>query len=108
MDSSLENSNPTILNPSDLPSRHAESNIKPRVDGGTGLFDSIQPVLSYPYTEFSSSSSDDSDEDSAEEIDAQEIYGTLDNVLPAELTYQILYQPSQIPSIHCRWDLLPW
>jgi hypothetical protein len=75
MDASLENSNPTILNPSDLPSRRAESSIKQRVDGGTGLFDSIQPILSYPYTEFSSSSSDESDDDSAEDIDAQEIYG---------------------------------
>jgi metal-sulfur cluster biosynthetic enzyme len=76
MDANLENSNPTILNPSDLPSRRAESNIKQRVDGGTGLFDSIQPVLSYPYTEFSSSGSDYSDDGSVEDIDAQEIYGT--------------------------------
>jgi metal-sulfur cluster biosynthetic enzyme len=69
----MENSNPTVLNPSDLPSRRLGSNIKQRVDGSTGLFDAIQPVLSYPYS--SPSGSDDSDDDSVEDIDSQEIYG---------------------------------
>jgi hypothetical protein len=80
MDVDLENSNPTVLNPSDLPTRRRVSNIKQREDGGTGLFDSIQPALSYPYTVFdtpsTSESEDDEDDDSPEDIDSQEIYGT--------------------------------
>jgi len=78
----MENSNPTVLNPSDLPSRRLESNIKQRVDGSTGLFDAIQPVLSYPYS--SPSGSDDSDDDSVEDIDSQEIYDLISTISDPE------------------------
>ena len=103
MDDDVQNANPTILNPSDLPSRRRESLITPRKDGGSGLLDGTLPSYTYPYTAFpapSSRASDssgsllsdmedtryddhDNDEDEEEEeeeeeeIDAQEIYGEL-------------------------------
>lgn len=81
MEDDLQNVNPTILNASDLPTRRRESTVKQRKDGGTGLFDTVMPLYSYPYNEFDSpetpSSSGDSDEDDTpEDIDEQEIYGT--------------------------------
>lgn len=76
MDGNVENANPTILNPSDLPSRRRESTVKQRKDGGTGLFDSISPNLTYPFDPPSSVSDSEEDDDSLEEIDEQEIYGT--------------------------------
>jgi hypothetical protein len=82
MDDSLQNANPTVLNASDLPSRRRDSTSKQRNDGGTGLFDAMMPAYSYPYTAFdlsppsSLSLASDSDEESIEEIDEQEIYGT--------------------------------
>jgi hypothetical protein len=86
----LENSNPTILLASDLPSRTQQQDdilLKHRrSDGGTGLFGASATVPSFLYTPFESTSShssdvemsegDDDDADVREEIDAQEIYGT--------------------------------
>jgi hypothetical protein len=76
MDDDVQNANPTILNASDLPSRGREDKTKPRKDGGSGLFDALLPTF-YPYDESDShpSSSDDED-DTAQDIDEQEIYGT--------------------------------
>lgn len=76
MDVDKDNANPTILNPSDLPSRRRESTVKGRDDGGTGLFDDLIPRYNYlsdPFDEPVSPS--DSDEDAREDIDEQEIYG---------------------------------
>jgi hypothetical protein len=76
-----DNANPTILNPSDLPSRRNEAAAKRRDDGGLGLFDSLIPRYSYlndPFDEpLSASDSSDSgaDDDAIEGIDEQEIYG---------------------------------
>lgn len=78
-----DNANPTILNPSDLPSRRRESTVKRRDDGGTGLFDSLVPRYNYLNDPFldpasPSDSDDDIDADDAravEDIDEQEIYG---------------------------------
>ena len=76
MDIDKENANPTILNPSDLPSRHRESAIKKREDGGTGLFDDLIPQYNYLSDPFEHpASSSHSDDDSVEDIDEQEIYG---------------------------------
>jgi hypothetical protein len=79
----VQNANPTILNASDLPSRRRETQVKIRKDGGSGLFDSLQPTLSDPYSLFApqyqavggTSESETDEDDSEEEIDEQEIYG---------------------------------
>jgi len=78
MDPDKDNANPTILNPSDLPSRRQGDIVQPRKDGGTGLFDGLIPPYSYlsdPY-ETSSSSSDTDESNIVEEIDEQEVYGS--------------------------------
>jgi hypothetical protein len=88
----LENSNPTVLLSSDLPSRKQQQDdilLKHRRDdGGTGLFDANANVPTFLYAPFeqtsaSSASSDvemsevdDDDANVREEIDAQEIYGS--------------------------------
>lgn len=78
MDLDKENANPTILNASDLPSRRRESSAKQREDGGTGLFDHLIPVYSYLNDPFDYPvSSSDSDDDSVDDIDEQEIYGQI-------------------------------
>lgn len=72
----MENANPTILNPSDLPSRLKESSVKKRADGGTGIFDDLVPVHNYLNDPFDlASSSSGSDTEDVEDIDEQEIYG---------------------------------
>lgn len=77
MDLDKQNANPTILNPSDLPSRRPGSGVKRREDGGTGLFDHLIPEYSYLNDPFENSySSSDSDDGSVEDIDEQEVYGT--------------------------------
>jgi len=79
-DPDKQNANPTILNPSDLPSRRNNPVIETRSDGGTGLFDGLIPTYSYlndPFEQTSVSSDDDSDD--AEQIDEQEIFG--ENIL---------------------------
>jgi hypothetical protein len=79
MEENVQNANPTVLNASDLPSRRRESTIKHRKDGGSGLFDSLQPNLIYLYNAFNpplpASDSEEDDDDSVEDIDEQEIYG---------------------------------
>lgn len=76
MDLDKDNANPTILNPSDLPSRRRESNAGKRDVGGSGLFDDLIPRYNYlsdPFDEPLSAS--DSDDDVVETIDEQEVYG---------------------------------
>jgi hypothetical protein len=73
-----QNANPTILSLSDLPSRRRESAVKRRDHGGTGLFDALLPrysPLHDPFDQPTPSSSDDSDNDSVDDIDEQEVYG---------------------------------
>jgi hypothetical protein len=73
-----QNANPTILSLSDLPSRRRGSNVKRRDDGGTGLFDDLIPQYGYLNDPFEQPlSSSDSDDDSVEDIDEQEVYGAL-------------------------------
>lgn len=75
-----DNANPTILNPSDLPSRRSETTVKRRDNGSTGLFDNLIPRYNYlndPFEEAvsASDSEDDGDDVAVESIDEQEIYG---------------------------------
>lgn len=87
MELDKDNANPTILNPSDLPSRRSDSTAKRRDDGGTGLLDDLTlrySVLSDPFDDAPVSASDSDDDDYAPEaIDEQEIYGTRTCPLPA-------------------------
>lgn len=85
MDLDKQNANPTILNPSDLPSRRQDANLKRRDDGGTGLFDNLIPQYSYlndPFDEPLSSS--DSDDDTVEDIDQQEVYDLISSISDPE------------------------
>ena len=75
MDLDKDNANPTILNPSDLPSRHRDS-VAGKHDEGSGLFDDLVPRYNYLSDPFDDPlSASDSDDDVAENIDEQEIYG---------------------------------
>ncbi|EON64198.1 hypothetical protein W97_03428 [Coniosporium apollinis CBS 100218] len=85
MEANKDNANPTILNQSDLPSRRSDSGVKKRDDGGTGLFDSLVPAYTYlndPFAQQASSS--DTDDDSVEEIDEQEIYDLISTISDPE------------------------
>jgi metal-sulfur cluster biosynthetic enzyme len=85
MDPDKDNANPTILNPSDLPSRRRESSAKKREDGGTGLFDDLIPVYTYLNDPFDQPASpSDSDDDSVEDIDEQEIYDLISSISDPE------------------------
>ncbi|KAI9669367.1 MAG: hypothetical protein M1831_000403 [Alyxoria varia] len=82
----LQNANPTILNPSDLPSRRVANTVEgPREDGGTGLFDGLagtayldRDIWSSGSSSPSASSGDGEEKEDKEEvnedIDEQEIY----------------------------------
>ncbi|KAL6703723.1 hypothetical protein ACN47E_009104 [Coniothyrium glycines] len=81
-----DNLNPTILNPSDLPSRRRESTARRRDDGGTGLFDDLIPRYNYlsdPFDEHVSASDSD-DDDAREAIDEQEIYDLISTICDPE------------------------
>jgi len=85
MDPDKDNANPTILNPSDLPSRRRESSAKKREDGGTGLFDDLISVYTYLNDPFDQPASpSDSDDDSVEDIDEQEIYDLISSISDPE------------------------
>ncbi|CAN9348251.1 unnamed protein product [Alternaria alternata] len=86
MELDRDNANPTILNPSDLPSRRSESTVKRRDDGGTGLFDDLIPRYNYlsdPFDDSASASASDSD-DAREDIDEQEIYDLISTICDPE------------------------
>jgi len=75
MDASKDNANPQILNASDLPTRRPTDIARPRADGGTGLFDSlINPSSAHSTSSAHFSDDSDSDYETADPIDAQEIY----------------------------------
>ncbi|CAN9316739.1 unnamed protein product [Alternaria alternata] len=86
MELDKDNANPTILNPSDLPSRRSESTVKRRDDGGTGLFDDLIPRYNYlsdPFDDSASASASDTD-DAREDIDEQEIYDLISTICDPE------------------------
>ena len=80
----MENENPTILNPADLPSRRRQPkrNIPTLSSRGPSLLSSVAPT-SYTTDPFSSTSiadinsdsDSDNDDGAVDRIDAQEIYG---------------------------------
>ncbi|CAO2656690.1 Nn.00g054930.m01.CDS01 [Neocucurbitaria sp. VM-36] len=85
MEVDKDNANPTILNPSDLPSRRRESTVRGRDDGGTGLFDDLIPRYSYLSDPFEAPvSASDSDDDAREDIDEQEIYDLISTICDPE------------------------
>lgn len=93
MDPDKDNANPSILNPSDLPTRRpATLTSSPRRDGGTGLFDDLLPrsfsdPFAAPPSPSSSPSSDEfseSEEDTPEPIDAQEVYDLISPISDPE------------------------
>lgn len=77
--SEILNSNPTIRNASDLPSRRRQGHTESSSKTPRGLFASTVPPSAYLPDPFSPSSSSDSDlsdeDDDIEPIDEQEIYG---------------------------------
>lgn len=77
-----DNANPTILNPSDLPSRRQT---KLATDKPAGLFDSLLPAHPLP-VDFSSvhSSPSSDDEEDREEIDEQEVYDLISSISDPE------------------------
>ncbi|KAF1839889.1 uncharacterized protein K460DRAFT_411208 [Cucurbitaria berberidis CBS 394.84] len=85
MDIDKDNANPTILNPSDLPSRRRESTGRRRDDGGTGLFNDLIPRYNYLSDAFDDPvSPTDSDDDAREDIDEQEIYDLISTICDPE------------------------
>ena len=99
MEADKDNANPTILNPSDLPTRHQPNVSFHRSDGGTGLFDGLVPtqhILQDPLDRSSSSSDDDSDD--VEPIDEQEIYGKRGRLRDANQTPMLMLLLSDLIS----------
>ncbi|KAF1940228.1 cytoplasmic protein-like protein required for cell viability [Clathrospora elynae] len=85
MEIDKDNANPTILNPSDLPSRRRESHVKRRDEGGSGLFDDLVPRCSYLSDPFDAPvSTSDPDDDAREDIDEQEIYDLISTICDPE------------------------
>ncbi|KAK5131312.1 hypothetical protein LTR08_001151 [Meristemomyces frigidus] len=85
MDADKDNANPTILNPSDLPSRRRSTPAAKR----PGIFDALAPayprLAEPPSSPEPSSASSDSDPDSdREEIDSQEIYDLISTISDPE------------------------
>ena len=79
-----DNANPTIINPSDLPSRRRSTPTAKR----PGLFDILAPsypTLPDPFSSPETSSiSSDSDDDIREEIDEQEVYDLISTISDPE------------------------
>ncbi|KAH9878995.1 hypothetical protein J1614_002430 [Plenodomus biglobosus] len=86
MELDKDNANPTILNPSDLPSRRRESTGRRQQNGGTGLFADLIPRYSPLTDPFDApvSASDSEDDDAPEAIDEQEIYDLISTICDPE------------------------
>lgn len=85
MDADKDNANPTIINPSDLPSRRRSAPTTKR----KGIFDELAPAypsLADPFSsaEASSASSESDDEERREEIDEQEVYDLISTISDPE------------------------
>ena len=79
MDADKDNANPTIINPSDLPSRRRSTPAAKR----PGIFDALAPT----YSGLVSPSASDSEEDALEEreeIDEQEVYDLISTISDPE------------------------
>ena len=79
-----DNANPTIINPSDLPSRRRSTPTTKRL----GIFDTLAPAypsLADPFSSPETSSvSSDSDEEEREVIDEQEVYDLISTISDPE------------------------
>ncbi|KAI7165141.1 hypothetical protein KC349_g113 [Hortaea werneckii] len=84
MEADKDNANPTIINPSDLPSRRRSAPTKKR----PGVFDALAPAypsLAEPLSSpEASSDSDASDDEDREEIDEQEVYDLISTISDPE------------------------
>ncbi|KAL9060474.1 MAG: hypothetical protein Q9162_000647 [Coniocarpon cinnabarinum] len=84
MEPDKDNANPSILNPSDLPTRHQPVSTFQRADGGTGLFDDLLPSQ-HPLDEsIESPGLSDADSEEVEAIDEQEIYDLIAHISDPE------------------------
>lgn len=87
MDADKDNANPTIINPSDLPSRRRST---PTAAKRQGIFDALVPaypsLVDAPLSPETSSISSDSDldEEVREEIDEQEVYDLISTISDPE------------------------
>lgn len=90
MDDNKDNANPTILNPSDLPSRRRESTTKKaQTDPLSTLFSCLipaQPIYDEGYHTSSSISdnSDNDDDEESEDIDEQEVFDLISTISDPE------------------------
>lgn len=84
MDDNKDNANPTIINPSDLPSRRRSLRTAKR----PGIFDALVPAypnLADPFSSPDASSvSSESDDEAREEIDEQEVYDLISAISDPE------------------------
>jgi metal-sulfur cluster biosynthetic enzyme len=81
MDPSKDNANPTIINPSDLPSR--KSTVR-ETKTSRGIFHTLAPVGSPSDPWVVSDDSDAAEDDEREEIDEQEIYDLISTITDPE------------------------
>jgi metal-sulfur cluster biosynthetic enzyme len=86
MEAEKDNANPTIINPSDLPSRRRSA---PTAAKRPRIFDALAPAypsLAEPFSspESSSSSSDSDSDETREEIDEQEVYDLISTISDPE------------------------
>jgi metal-sulfur cluster biosynthetic enzyme len=86
MDPDKDNANPTVLDPSDLPSRRQAAVVQERADGASGLFEQLIPRNSYLSDPFEQplSSPPSSEDDTPEDIDEQEIYDLISTISDPE------------------------
>lgn len=86
MDDNKDNANPTILNPSDLPSRRGESTTKKAPTNNiSSLFDGLIPSQpTYDEGYHTASSLSDSSDDELEEIDEQEVFDLISTISDPE------------------------
>lgn len=75
-----DNANPTIINPSDLPTRRRVTPTEKRA----GLFDSLVPAHPTPTDPVFVSSHSDSEDETPEDIDEQEVYDLISTVSDPE------------------------
>lgn len=92
MDAEKDNANPTIINPSDLPTRLAASSSQAS-QKARGIFSALAPPqlysangddLTFSEDELSSNSEEDDDAAAREEIDAQEVFDLIAPIMDPE------------------------
>ena len=87
MEDNKDNANPTILNPSDLPSRRRASDTKKTPGSGLGLFAGLLPASDEGYHSSTSpapSSPSSSLDEETEDIDEQEVYDLISTISDPE------------------------